>query len=171
MRKSIKELVSYKSAKEFAQSQNFVTIAEWENYFKTNRIIGFPQSPKEYKDEYTSAWEFLGYESEELYKAFKYRSMIENRDQQAINAKLKESWRFKREAKASKTKSLFDENTSKPNVTSEQTFTTEEVVNLLVSSDASLLFITEFIQSHKVNPTFAVETLCNLYKSKLAVTV
>jgi len=170
MRKSNLELVSYESAKQFALSHSFVTISDWVKYFKTYPIPGYPKSPTEY-EEYKSAWEFLGYESEELYKAFKYRSMIENRDQQAINAKLKESWRFKREAKASKTKSLFDENTSKPNVTSEQTFTTEEVVNLLVSSDASLLFITEFIQSHKVNPTFAVETLCNLYKSKLAVTV
>lgn len=169
MRKSNLKLVSYESAKQFALSHSFVTISDWVKYFKTYPLAGYPKSPTEY-EEYKSAWEFLGYESEELYKAFKYRSMIENRDQQAITAKLKETCRLKREAKASQNKSLFDENTSK-SIVPEQIFTAEEVVHLLVSSDASLLFITEFIQSHKVNPTFAVETLCNLYKSKLAVTV
>lgn len=170
MRKSNIKLVSYESAKKFAQSHNFVTISEWEKYFQTYPQPGYPKSPTQY-EEYKSAWEFLGYENEELYKAFKYRQMIENRDQKAITAKLKETCRLRREAKVAKVKSLFDENTSKPIVAPEQTFTAEEVVHLLVSSDASLLFITEFIQNHKVNPTFAVETLCNLYKSKLAVTV
>ena len=50
-------------------------------------------------------------------------------------------------------------------------FTPEQVIDILVESDASAEYIAEFIKTHNVSDAYAVRVLLNLLKSKSQVAV
>jgi hypothetical protein len=157
------EIVPYSVARAFAIDSKFATIKEYTDFVTSANLVGYPASPTVYR-EYTSAHDFLGKTTEE-YKAGKYVNAVKNRDQEAMTARMKSTWANRRELK----KTLNSQPVA-PAKTVEATssqFTAEEVIDILVSSNASRLYIAEFIEQNKVNPVFAVETLLKLYKSEL----
>lgn len=157
------EIVSYAVAREFAISSKFNTLREYTDFVVKSNLAGFLSNPKEYEG-YTTAYDFLG-KTEEEYKKGKFATAVANRDRSAVVAKIRATWAKKREAK----KTPIVQHTPAPKVveSTSSNFTAEEVIDILVSSNASRLYIAEFIEQHKVNPVFAVETLLKLYKSEL----
>jgi hypothetical protein len=157
------ELVPFAVAREFAIASKFNTLKEYSDFVVNQNLVGFPSTPKVYT-EYTTAYEFLGKTVEE-YKAGKFATAVANRDQKAMCAKIRATWAKKREA--NNTEPVQHILAPKVVESSSSNFTAEEVIDILVTSNASRLYIAEFIEQHKVNPVFAVETLLKLYKSEL----
>lgn len=158
------ELVPFAVAREFAIASKFNTLKEYSDFVVNHNLEGFPETPNVYR-EYTNVYEFLG-KTQAEYKAGKYSNMVKNRDQKAMSARCSATWAKRREAKQALKVSQPVATPKAVEPTSSQ-FTAEQVIDILVSSNASRLYIAEFIEQHKVNPVFAVETLIKLYKSEL----
>lgn len=155
-------VASYEVAKNFAISCKFQTIKQYSDYVRKYNIAGMLDNPTLYP-EYTTAYEFLGKTLEE-YRKEKFAVAVSNRDQKTINAKVRNTWAKKREAKALVT-------TTPIVATPTNTFTPEQVVDFLIESNASTDYIAGFIETHSVEPKYAMTVLLGLLKQKTEQTV
>lgn len=159
----------YDVASHLAYSKGFKTLKEYTDYVVDNKMSSFLPDPTKYP-QYTTAWNFLGTSRTQYYKN---RSEIlrSKRNQEEVNRKTAETRarnKAQREAKAK----LAETNVKvAPIVTRYETFSTHEVIEILVNSEANVDYIAEFINSHKVDDAYAVKVLLNLLKSKAKVTV
>lgn len=159
----------YDTASHLAYSKGFKTLKEYTDYVVSNKLAGYLPDPTRYT-QYTTAWNFLG-TSRTQYYANRAVILASQRDQEAINAKCRATrarHKAEREAKAKLDNSPVKYS---PTVTRSQTFTTEEVINILIKSEANVDYIAEFINTNKVDNDFAVKVLLSLLKSKSQVAV
>ena len=155
----MEEIYPYSFAKSYAMGNKFKTIRQYTEAVKAEGL-SFHTDPKRYS-EYTSAHEFLGYTKAE-YTKLKCSVMVSNRDQSAVNAKIRATWAKNRVSNQETTGQL-----SLPKPTQLKAFTPEEVVDILVKSNASSQYIADFIKAHKVNSEYAVAVLIDLLKQSL----
>ena len=155
----MEEIFPYSFAKSYAMGNKFKTIRQYSEAVKAEGL-SFHTDPKRYS-EYTSAHEFLGYTKAE-YTKLKCSVMVSNRDQSAVNAKIRATWAKNRVSNHETTGQL-----SLPKPTQLKAFTPEEVVDILVKSNASSEYIADFIKAHKVNSEYAVAVLIDLLKQSL----
>ena len=155
----MEEIFPYSFAKSYALGNKFKTIRQYSEAVKAEGL-SFHTDPKRYS-EYTSAHEFLGYTKAE-YTKLKCSVMVSNRDQSAVNAKIRATWAKNRVSNQETTGQL-----SLPKPTQLKAFTPEEVVDILVKSNASSEYIADFIKAHKVNSEYAVAVLIDLLKQSL----
>lgn len=155
----MEEIFPYSFAKSYAMGNKFKTIRQYSEAVKAEGL-SFHTDPKRYS-EYTSAHEFLGYTKAE-YTKLKCSVMVSNRDQSAVNAKIRATWAKNRVSNQETTGQL-----SLPKPTQLKAFTPEEVVDILVKSSASSEYIADFIKAHKVNSEYAVAVLIDLLKQSL----
>ena len=155
----MEEIYPYSFAKSYAMGNKFKTIRQYTEAVKAEGL-SFHTDPKRYS-EYTSAHEFLGYTKAE-YTKLKCSVMVSNRDQSAVNAKIRATWAKNRVSNQETTGQL-----SLPKPTQLKAFTPEEVVDILVKSNASSEYIADFIKAHKVNSEYAVAVLIDLLKQSL----
>lgn len=155
----MEEIFPYSFAKSYAMGNKFKTIRQYSEAVKAEGL-SFHTDPKRYS-EYTSAHEFLGYTKAE-YTKLKCSVMVSNRDQSAVNAKIRATWAKNRVSNQETTGQL-----SLPKPTQLKAFTPEEVVDILVKSNASSQYIADFIKAHKVNSEYAVAVLIDLLKQSL----
>lgn len=155
----MEEIFPYSFAKSYAMGNKFKTIRQYTEAVKAEGL-SFHTDPKRYS-EYTSAHEFLGYTKAE-YTKLKCSVMVSNRDQSAVNAKIRATWAKNRVSNQETTGQL-----SLPKPTQLKAFTPEEVVDILVKSNASSEYIADFIKAHKVNSEYAVAVLIDLLKQSL----
>ena len=156
----MEEIFPYSFAKSYAMGNKFKTIRQYSEAVKAEGL-SFHTDPKRYS-EYTSAHEFLGYTKAE-YTKLKCSVMVSNRDQSAVNAKIRATWAKNRVSNQETTGQL-----SLPKPTQLKAFTPEEVVDILVKSNASSEYIADFIKAHKVNSEYAVAVLIDLLKQSLS---
>jgi len=155
----MEEIFPYSFAKSYAMGNKFKTIRQYSEAVKAEGL-SFHTDPKRYS-EYTSAHEFLGYTKAD-YTKLKCSVMVSNRDQSAVNAKIRATWAKNRVSNQETTGQL-----SLPKPTQLKAFTPEEVVDILVKSNASSEYIADFIKAHKVNSEYAVAVLIDLLKQSL----
>jgi flagellar motility protein MotE (MotC chaperone) len=156
----------YDAASHLAYSKGFKTLKEYSEYVVSNKLTGFLPDPTKYA-QYTTAWNFLG-TSRTQYYANRAQILMSKRDQEAVNRKTRETRarnKAEREAKLEQTVSITKL------IRPINTFTVEEVIDILVKSNADTKFIAEFINTHNVNDAYAVKVLVNLLKSKTQVAV
>ena len=159
----------YDVASHLAYSKGFLTLKEYTDYVVSNKMTGFKPDPTKYR-QYTSAWNFLGTSRTQYYKN---RSMIliASRNQEAINLKTIET---KARRKAERLQAQLVQPQLElvvPTKEEIKVFTPEQVIDILVESDASAEYIAEFIKTHNVSDAYAVKVLLNLLKSKSQVAV
>ena len=155
----MEEIFPYSFATSYAMGNKFKTIRQYSEAVKAEGL-SFHTDPKRYS-EYTSAHEFLGYTKVE-YTKLKCSVMVSNRDQSAVIAKIRATWAKNRVSNQETTGQL-----SLPKPTQLKAFTPEEVVDILVKSNASSEYIADFIKAHKVNSEYAVAVLIDLLKQSL----
>ena len=159
----------YDVASHLAYSKGFKTLKEYTEYVVNNNMTGFLPDPTKYP-QYTTVWNFLGTSRTQYYKN-KCAIIASKRNQAEINRKRLETLarnKAEREAKAK-----LEEATIKVNakVTSSESFTAEDVIDILIESDSNVNYIAEFIKNHNVSDKYAVKVLLNLLKSKSQVAV
>ncbi len=159
----MENIYPYSYAKSYAMGSKFKTIRQYSDAVKMEGL-SFYSDPKRYP-EYTSAHEFLGLTKEEYIKG-KCSVMVSNRNQSAVNAKIRATWAKNR---VSRQESSGQLSLPKPNQL--KAFTSEEVVDILVKSNASSEYIADFIKTHKVNSEYAVAVLIDLLKQSLPSSV
>jgi hypothetical protein len=156
----------YDVASHLAYSKGFKTLKEYTDYVIANNMVGFLPDPTKYQ-QYTTAWNFLG-TSRTQYYANRAEILMSKRDQEAVNRKTRETRaRNKAEREAKLEQAISVSKLVRPL----NTFTAEDVVDILVNSDANVDYIAEFIKTHKVNDAYAVKVLVNLLKSKTQVAI
>ena len=155
----------YDVASHLAYSKGFLTLKEYTDYVVNNKMTGFKPDPTKYA-QYTTAWNFLGTSKTQYYKN---RSMIliASRNQEAINLKTIET---KARRKAERLQAQLSQQELELVVPTKEeinVFTPEQVIDILVESDASTEYIAQFIKSQKVTDAYAVKILLNLLSSKV----
>jgi hypothetical protein len=156
----------YDVASHLAYSKGFKTLKEYTDYVVSNKMVSFLPDPTKYP-QYTTAWNFLG-TSRTQYYANRSEILVSKRDQEAINAKCRATRaRNKAEREAKLEQAVSVSNLVRPL----NTFTAEDVIDILVNSDANIDYIAEFIKTHKVNDAYAVKVLVSLLKSKTQVAI
>lgn len=160
-----KAVTPYEAASYFAYSQGFVTLKQYVNYIETHKVSGFLIDPRKYK-QYTTAWDFLKMSKEHYYQE-RSKILIAQRDPEAIRLKtLATKARRKAEREKAFKDAIAEKVTVKPLPKTGKTFSTEQVIDILVQSNASVEYIARFISTNKVNDAYAVTVLLNLLKSK-----
>ena len=160
-----KATMSYESASYFAYSQGFVTLKQYSDYIESRKVSGFHIDPRQYK-QYTTAWDFLKMSKEQYYQE-RSKILIAQRDPEAIRQKtLATKARRKAEREKAFKDAVAEKVTVKPLPKTGKTFSTEQVIDILVQSNASVEYIARFISTNKVNDAYAVTVLLNLLKSK-----
>jgi len=159
----------YDVASHLAYSKGFKTLKEYTEYVVNNNMTGFLPDPTKYP-QYTTVWNFLGTSRTQYYQN-KCEIIASKRNQAEINRKRAETLarnKAEREAKAK-----LEEATIKVNakVTRSESFTAEDVIDILIESDSNVNYIAEFIKNHNVSDKYAVKVLLNLLKSKSQVAV
>lgn len=159
----------YDVASHLAYSKGFKTLKEYTDYVVANKVLGFLPDPTKYP-QYTTAWNFLG-TSRTQYYANRAQIVASQRNQVEINRKRAMTLaknKAERVAKAKLTEADIKINTL---VIRSESFTSEDVIDILIKSDANVDFIAEFIKTHNVSDAYAVKVLLNLLKSKSQVAV
>lgn len=159
----------YDVASLFAYSKGFLTLKEYTDYVVSNKMTGFLPDPTKYR-QYTSAWNFLKTSRSQYYKN---RSLIlfASRNQEAINLKTIQT-KARRKAERLQVQLVQPQlELVVPTKEEIKVFTPEQVIDILVESDASAEYIAEFIKTHNVSDAYAVKVLLNLLKSKSQVAV
>jgi len=156
----------YDVASHLAYSKGFKTLKEYTDYVVANKVLGFLPDPTKYP-QYTTAWNFLG-TSKTQYYSNRGAIMASKRDREEVARKTRET-KARRKAERELARKSFDLNAN----TTQQpaAFSAEQVVDILVKSDASSTYIAQFIQEHKVDSVYAVAILIDLLKSKTQVAV
>jgi ribosomal protein L9 len=93
--------------------------------------------------------------------------LIASRNQEAINLKTRET---KARRKAERLQAQLSQQALElvvPTKEEIKVFTPEQVIDILVESDASAEYIAKFIKSQKVTDAYAVKVLLNLLSSKV----
>jgi len=156
----------YDVASHFAYSKGFKTLKEYTDYVTVNNLTGFLPDPTKYRG-YTTAWNFLG-TSRKQYYSNRGVIMASKRDRAEVARKTRETKARRKAERELAQKSLdLNANTTQQPVA----FSAEQVVDILVKSDASSTYIAQFIQEHKVDSVYAVAILIDLLKSKTQVAI
>jgi hypothetical protein len=159
----------YDVASHLAYSKGFLTLKEYTDYVVSNKMTGFLPDPTKYP-QYTSAWNFLGTSRTQYYKN-RCEIIASKRNQEEINRKRAVTLarnKAEREAKAKLAEANIKVSTK---VVHPESFTSEDVIDILIKSDANVDYIAEFIKTHNVSDAYAVKVLLNLLKSKSQVAV
>lgn len=155
----------YDVASHLAYSKGFLTLKEYTDYVVNNKMTGFKPDPTKYA-QYTTAWNFLG-TSRTQYFTNRSLILIASRNQEAINLKTRET---KARRKAERLQAQLSQQELELVVPTKEeinVFTPEQVIDILVESDASTEYIAQFIKSQKVTDAYAVKILLNLLSSKV----